>query len=106
MNQAECVGLETAPVPWFISKILAFIESAPCSLQRKNYMSVNFAEYDFIYAFLSPAAMQILYDKSKNELGSSSKIVSYMFTWPSVATDHVNAVQLSSGNYLYVYSKS
>ena len=106
MYQAECVGLETAPVPWFISKFLAFIESAPCSLQRKNYMSVNFAEYDFIYAFLSPAAMQILYDKSKNELRSSSKIVSYMFTWPSDATDHVNAVQLSSGNYLYVYSKS
>ena len=106
IDQAECVGLETAPIPWLFSNILAILELAKCTFKRKNYLSVNFAEYDFIYAFLSPAAMPRLYEKCQNELKHPSKIVSYMFAWPSDANDQVTAIELNSGNYLYVYAKN
>ena len=50
--------------------------------------------------------MPRLYEKCQNELKHPSKIVSYMFTWPSDANDQVTAIELNSGNYLYVYAKN
>ena len=98
-------GLETAPLPWLISYILAKLERAPCHLKRKNYMQEDFSQYDLIYAFLSPAAMAQLYVQAQKELHHEACIVSYMFAWPIAAKTSCRTVPLHSGETLYIFSK-
>lgn len=98
-------GLETAPLPWLISYVLAKLERAPCHLKRKNYTQEDFSQYDLIYAFLSPAAMPQLHVQARQELHQEACIVSYMFDWPAAAQSFCKTVQLNSGETLYIYSK-
>ena len=98
-------GLETAPLPWLISYILAKLERAPCHLKRKNYIHEDFSQYDLIYAFLSPAAMAQLHVQAQKELHHEACIVSYMFAWPITAQSSCHTVPLNSGETLYIYCK-
>jgi hypothetical protein len=102
--QAYCVGLETAPLPWLLSYLFSKIERAPCIFKRKNYIQEDFSQYDLIYAFLSPAAMQELYEKAKVELNDHAKIMSYMFSWPAQELS-IQKVDLLQGEQLFIYSK-
>ena len=99
------IGLETAPLPWLISYILAKLERAPCHFKRKNYIQEDFSPYDLIYAFLSPAAMSQLHVQAQKELHHEACIVSYMFAWPEAAQSSCHTVPLHSGETLYIYSK-
>jgi len=98
-------GLETAPLPWLISYVLAKLERAPCHLKRKNYILEDFSQYDLIYAFLSPAAMAQLHVQAQKELHHEACIVSYMFAWPITAQSSCHTVPLNSGENLYIYCK-
>jgi hypothetical protein len=102
----QCLGLETAPIPWLASMVLSKLERAKCSFQRKNYEDEDFSKYDLIFAFLSPAVMQSLYLKAEQELNPEAKIISYMFAWPEVALPNVQTIQLANGESLCVYSTS
>jgi hypothetical protein len=102
---ATFIGLETAPVPWLMSKLLAIFESAPGTFFRKNYAQEDFSQYDLIFAFLSPAAMPNLYAKAKKEMLPNTQIISYMFTWPNEAQAHIQPIVLNNQEYLYVYKK-
>jgi|GEM_PF-2060526 len=104
--QVQCLGLETAPIPWLASMVLSKLEGANCSFQRKNYENEDFSKYDVIFAFLSPAAMPSLYAKAEQELHPQAQIVSYMFAWPEEALPNVQTIQLANGESLYVYSTS
>ena len=97
------IGLETAPVPWFLSKIKGLYESAPGTFIRKDYTQEDFSQYDLIFAFLSPAAMPNLYEKALKELSPNAKIVSYMFTWPNKAEPYTQKILLNNDECLYVY---
>jgi hypothetical protein len=104
--QVQCLGLETAPIPWIASVLLSKLERANCSFKRKNYENEDFSQYDLIFAFLSPAAMPSLYAKALEELPPQAQIISYMFTWPQEAFPNIQTIQLANGESLYVYSTS
>jgi hypothetical protein len=103
---AHFIGLETAPFPWICSWVLAKIQQAPCQLRWKDYQQESFANYDFIFAFLSPAAMTNLYHQSNRELRHGAQMISYMFSWPIESQKQVTPIALTTGEFLYVLKRT
>ena len=80
-------GVEVAPVPWLVSWIRArFSKNAP-EFYLRDYLSLNFAEFDVVFAYLSPAAMPGLWEKVRAEMRSGTLFMSYEFVVPGVEAD-------------------
>ncbi len=72
-------GIEIAPLPWAISLIRGKLRRSTAVFKLGDYHELNFADYDLIFAYLSPAAMQALWLKSCAEMRAGSLLVSYEF---------------------------
>ncbi len=78
-------GIEIAPLPWFISYIRAKFRSSSATFKLGDYQALDFANYDVIFAYLSPAAMRMLWDKASQEMRPGSLLISLEFEIPGVA---------------------
>jgi predicted O-methyltransferase YrrM len=56
---------------------------------RGDYMTLDFAHYDVVFAYLSPAAMEALWEKAHNEMRPGSLLLSYEFAIPGQMPDLV-----------------
>lgn len=72
-------GVEIAPLPWIISKLRAKVKQSRAIFCMRNYHELNFADYDVIFAYLSPAAMPALWEKAQSEMRPGSLLISYEF---------------------------
>lgn len=72
-------GVEIAPLPWFVSKLRAQFTHNSGIFLRQDYLQLDFKKYDIVFAYLSPAAMDTLWDKAKSEMRSGSLLISYEF---------------------------
>jgi predicted O-methyltransferase YrrM len=86
---ALVVGIEIAPIPWLISKLRAHFKRVDVRFQLGNYRSLNFADYDLVFAYLSPAVMPQLWQQAQAKMRPHSLLVSYEFTIPNVAPTRV-----------------
>ncbi len=77
-------GIEIAPLPWLISVIRAKIRRSKAVLKMGDYRALDFANYDVIFAYLSPAAMLALWQKAHQEMRSGSLLISLEFEIPGV----------------------
>lgn len=73
------IGIEIAPLPWLVSWVRARFSGSRARFVRANYENLNFAEYDIIFAYLSPAAMPALWSKAQREMRKESLLLSYEF---------------------------
>jgi hypothetical protein len=82
----ECYieGIEIAPLPWLISFLRAKIIRSSVIFRLGDYRTLDFANYDVIFAYLSPAAMLALWDKARQEMRSGSLLISLEFEIPGV----------------------
>lgn len=66
-------GVEIAPLPWLISCLKARLARVSINLMLRDYARLNFAYYDVVFAYLSPAAMPALWEKgeSRNACGNA-----------------------------------
>jgi SAM-dependent methyltransferase len=74
-------GIETAPIPF----ALAFLRTRKHSgvtVVRGDFFAYSWAEYDLVYAFLSPAPMRAVWEKARREMRPGSLFVSNSFTVP------------------------
>ncbi|HOY87955.1 MAG TPA: class I SAM-dependent methyltransferase [Methylotenera sp.] len=81
--QAE--GIEIAPLPWLVSQVRARLKRSTARFQLGNYNELNFADYDIVFAYLSPAVMQALWQKAHLEMRPNSLLISLEFEikdWP------------------------
>lgn len=76
---SEIEGIEIAPLPWLISVIRAKLKNSAAVFNFGDYQALDFANYDVIFAYLSPAAMPALWEKAKAEMKSGSLLISYEF---------------------------
>lgn len=84
-NQQDKVeGIEIAPLPWLISWLRSRWQRSTAQFILGNYGQLNFAEYDVVFAYLSPAAMPQLWQKATQEMRSGSLLVSLEFAIPDV----------------------
>lgn len=77
-------GIEQAQLPWLIGRLTL---SGQVNWQRGDYMGLDLAHYDVVYAFLSPAAMPALWEKARAEMRPDSLLISNTFAVPGVDAD-------------------
>jgi hypothetical protein len=77
-------GIEIAPLPWLISVIRARLKKSKAIFKFGNYQHLDFATYDIVFAYLSPAAMDALGIKAQAEMRKKSLLISHEFPIPSM----------------------
>jgi hypothetical protein len=82
-------GIEIAPLPWLISKVRSRIKASNARFSIGNYEKLNFADYDIVFAYLSPAAMPNLWKKASQEMRKGSVLISLEFDIPEALPPHV-----------------
>ncbi|MGN6388531.1 MAG: class I SAM-dependent methyltransferase, partial [Burkholderiaceae bacterium] len=82
-------GAEAAPLPCFASAVLARWRGLDCRFFWKRYQRIDFADYDVVFAYLSPAAMPGIWEQVRREVAPGSLFLSYEFPVSGVAPDAV-----------------
>ena len=82
--ESQVEGIEIAPLPWLVSIIQAKFFTSRARFRLGNYEKVNFANYDLIFAYLSPAAMPELWSKALREMADESLLISHEFPIPGI----------------------
>jgi SAM-dependent methyltransferase len=72
-------GIELAPLPWAVSRVRAMLSGSQSRFLLGDYEKLNFADYDLVFAYLSPAAMSALWRKAAREMRPGSALLSYEF---------------------------
>ncbi|MGZ8289016.1 MAG: class I SAM-dependent methyltransferase [Telluria sp.] len=72
-------GIELAPLPWLASRLRAWLSGSRALFIRGDYERLDFADFNVVFAYLSPAAMSALWRKCSAEMKPGSILVSYEF---------------------------
>lgn len=84
-KDSDFAGIELAPLPWCVSRLRAYGSRA--SFIHGDYMKLNFADYDVVFAYLSPAAMPALWEKAHTEMRPGALLLSFEFDIPGREPD-------------------
>ena len=79
-------GIELAPLPWLASRLRS-VGRANVRFRRGDYDALDFADYDVVFAYLSPAAMERLWQKAQAEMRPGSLLLSYEFVISTKSPD-------------------
>lgn len=100
--EARFVGIESAPLPYLVSRLSA--RRLPnCGIERGDFWQRELGEFDVVYAFLSPVPMPRLWRKLKKELKPGSLLIANSFPVPKVRPLRVVEVGDRRGTQLYLY---
>jgi len=78
-QDGDFVGVEIAPLPWLISLLSAKLQRSKAKFILGDYNTLDFSEFDVVFAYLSPAAMPALWEKAKSEMRPGCLLISYEF---------------------------
>ncbi|MCC4115581.1 class I SAM-dependent methyltransferase [Aromatoleum toluclasticum] len=98
----RCDGVEAAPAPWLLSRLLART-TAQIVVRRGDFFTASWEPYDLVYAFLSPVPMARVWAKAQQELTPGALVVSNSFPIPGRIPDRVVEVDDRRATRLYVY---
>ncbi len=99
---ATVEGIEVAPLPWLLSYLLGFWHHSASRCRLGNYNQLDFANYDIVFAYLSPAAMPALWQKATQELKPGCLLISLEFPVPEITpVQHIPADAHSPDLYIY-----
>lgn len=96
-------GTEIAPAPWLISQMRARLRRSGVTFMRRDYTTLDLAEYDVVFAFLSPAAMPALWQQAQNQMKPGSLFISLSFGVPTRAPDHEISLAAGERHTLYAW---
>lgn len=96
-------GTEIAPAPWLISRVRAWLKRSRVIFRRRDYASLNLADFDVVFAFLSPAAMPGLWQQAEAQMRSDSLFISLSFTVDARQPDQVLALAEGARHTLYAW---
>ena len=99
---AQIDGIELAPLPWLVSRLRATFSGSRARFMCGDYDHLNFADYDAVFAYLSPAAMSSLYRKAAREMRPGTILLSYEFLITEKEPD-LDIVPTGRGPSLYVW---
>jgi SAM-dependent methyltransferase len=101
--QGRFHGTEIAPAPWLISRVRAWLKHSRVVFLRRDYAVLNLADFDVVFAFLSPAAMPGLWQQAQVQMRSDSLFISLSFTVDARPPDRVVALAEGDRHTLYVW---
>lgn len=99
--QGRFCGTETAPAPWLISCLRAWLRHSPVTFMRRDYATLDLADFDVVFAFLSPAAMPALWKQAEAQMRRGSLFVSLSFAVSDRQPDHLVAMATGVRHTLY-----
>ncbi len=79
-------GIEYAPLPFLVSR-LRCMNLPNCKVRWGSLWDCNLAEYDVVFAYLSPVPMERLMQKARSEMRPGSLFISSTFAVPNQAPD-------------------
>ncbi len=79
-------GIESAPLPFFISW-LRTLNLRNCKVHWGNLWDCDLAEYDVVFAYLSPVPMERLWHKAREEMRPGTLFISSTFSIPDQMPD-------------------
>jgi hypothetical protein len=102
-SRPDCrfIGIEAAPLPFAIARLTK--RRANLELRWGDFWSGSLAEYDLVYAFLSPVPMARLWEKAHAEMRPGSLLVSNSFPVPDLAPTRIVDVADRRRTRLYCY---
>ena len=98
----EASGIELAPLPWFLSRLRARLAGSGARFIRGDYDSLDFGDYELVFAYLSPAAMASLGRKAAREMRPGTILVSYEFVIDDRLPDRT-VYPTNGGPALYIW---
>jgi len=97
------VGIELGPLPCFTARIAAMVKGLPnVTIKLRDMWRYNLAESDFVYTFLSPAAMEEIWSKVSMEMRPGSTFITNSFPVPASANEEIQ-VRDPRGSKLYLH---
>jgi SAM-dependent methyltransferase len=98
----DVTGIELAPLPWLASRLRALATRSRARFLRGDYESLNFGDFDVVFAYLSPVAMEGLWHKAEAEMQAGSVLISYEFVIAQREPDE-RLVTTDSKKILYIW---
>lgn len=96
-------GIENAPAPFALARLRSR-KWPNVAVARGDFFAHSWAEFDLVYAFLSPVPMARVWEKARREMKAGSLIVSNGFGIPGRAPDRVVEVDDRRGTRLLVFA--
>jgi len=104
LPKARLTGIENAPATWLAGRIrTAGLRN--CTWRWGDLWRTELAEYNVVYAFLSPAPMSRLWEKVQREMPPGSFFISNSFAVPGVEASSVIDVDDARKTRLYCYQR-
>ena len=101
--QGTFVGYEIGVLPWFWGTLRARLtRRRSISIQFQNMWRASLTDYDYVYTFLSPAAMERIWAKVTDEMRPSSVFITNSFPVPAPADETV-AIKDPRDSTLYIH---
>lgn len=75
----QVTGVEMAWVPWLISCCRAWWQGNNCHFLRQDYRSLDLAQFDLVYAYLSPVVMEAVWQQALSQMKADAWLVSLEF---------------------------
>jgi hypothetical protein len=102
--ESTFTGVELAPLPWLWSRLRARFSGSAARFVRGDYEALNLADYDVVFAYLSPAVMTALWDKASSEMRSGTMLLSYEFKIPGKTPDKtISATAVGPALYVWYF---
>lgn len=98
----EVSGIEIAPLPWAISALRAIFSGTSVKFTLGDYRQLDFAKLDVVFAYLSPAVMNDVWQKVQQEMQPGSLFISSEFPVSGVNASRIIYPAVNAPA-LYVY---
>ena len=102
--EARICGIENAPATWLIG-YLRTRSMKNCDWRWGSFWQANLADFDVVYAFLSPAPMPALWDKVVREMRPGTLFVSNSFAAPGIEASQIVELEDERQTRLYCYRR-
>lgn len=97
-------GVETAPLPFLASWLRIKLGGyCNCQIQWRSLWACDFSQYDIVFAYLSPAPMERLWQKARNEMRPGTLFISNTFAVPDQPPQNTIALDDLHGSTLYIW---
>jgi hypothetical protein len=97
-------GIELAPLPAAVCRLRAALTGGGnCHVAWGSFWNRNLADYDVVFAFLSPVPMPELWRKARAEMRPGSLLISSTFTVPGQPPERTVLVDDARGTQLHLW---
>lgn len=81
-------GVEAGFIPYLYSRLLTRVYRLPnVSIKLKNFWRIDTSTFDWVYTFLSPAAMPHIWNKVQREMRDGTTFITNSFPVPAEASE-------------------